>query len=354
MGIFDEAIVKVLNDNEEKLADKTPDELDSIMKSLFTTDIEKISKKLYFELKEDSKNMLVKHRNEEKDFTKLIFKQWGEAFDILETIIVISLESCEIFCRDFGEKAQEENNKLFYALKAIHARAIQIAKECLLLLRNGYADGALARWRTIHELNVISHFLTQYYSEELIEMYLAHGGVEEYKEELSYRKNAKVRKRYTDDAFNEMKKQFIELKNKYGIPFTKSNGWAYKVLKKEKVYFSDIELATDFVHMKSYYNTACNTIHSGHNGNVNKIGLLPNHKDILLCGPTNYGISIPCQNVAISLVGLTINFLTIYLSADSIVSSYIMKNFLDGLMPLCNKIQIDIEQSCNNVIKNEN
>lgn len=347
MGIFDEAIIKVIKENEKELNKKTPKELDKIVKELFTTNIEKMSKKLYLDLKSDYKNMLIEHRNEEEDFNKLILKQWKEAFDILETIIVISLESCEVFCKDFGEKAQKKNNKLFYALKAIHARAIQISKECLLLLKNGYADGALARWRTIHELNVISRFLSQYYNEELIEMYLDHGIVEEYKEELSYRKNPRTKQRYTDKAFNDMQRQFIELKKKYGVPFTKSNGWAYKVLKKENIYFSDIEVATDFIHMKSYYNTACSTIHSGHNGSINKVGLTPNSKHILLCGPTNYGISIPCQNVAISLVILTMNFLNIYLSADSIASSYIMKNFLDELMPLCNKIQIDIEKSCN-------
>lgn len=354
MGIFDEAIAKVLEENEKELNKKTPKELDNIMKSLFTTNIEKMSKKLYLDLNADSKNMLIEYRNEENNFNKLIFKHWKEAFDILETIIVISLESCEMFCRDFGEKAQKENNKLFYALKAIHARSIQISKECLLLLKNAYPDGALARWRTIHELNVISHFLTQHYNKELIEMYLSHGIVEEYKEELSYRKIPKTKQRYTDTTFNDMQKQFIELKKKYGVPFTKSNGWAYKVLKKENVYFSDIELATNFIHMKSFYNTACSTIHSGHSGNINKIGLIPNHDHILLCGPTNYGISIPCQNVAISLVILTINFLNIYLSADSIASSYIMKNFLDELMPLCNKIQVDIEKSCNNFTRKEN
>lgn len=349
MGIFDEAIAKVLKENQNELNKKTPEELDNIMKALFTTSIEKMSKKLYLDLKADSKNMLIEHRNKEDNFSNLIFEQWKEAFDILETIIVISLESCEMFCRDFGAKAQEENNKLFYALKSIHARAIQISKECLLLLEKGYVDGALARWRTIHELNVISCFLTQYYNEELIEMYLAHSIVEEYKEELSYRKNPKAGQRYTDKAFNNMKRQFIELKKKYGVPFTQSNGWAYKVLKKEKVYFSDIEIGTDFIHMKSYYNTACRTIHSGHNGSINKVGLMPNHEHILLCGPTNYGISIPCQNVAISLVILTMNFLNIYLSADSIASSYIMKKFLDELMPLCNKIQTGIEKSCNKV-----
>jgi hypothetical protein len=36
---------------------------------------------------------------------------------------------------------------------------LQIFNEILVLLKSGYADGANSRWRSLHELAVISFFL---------------------------------------------------------------------------------------------------------------------------------------------------------------------------------------------------
>ena len=38
----------------------------------------------------------------------------------------------------------------------LHARACQIAREVLTLLYAGFAEGAMARWRALHELAVLS------------------------------------------------------------------------------------------------------------------------------------------------------------------------------------------------------
>jgi hypothetical protein len=38
---------------------------------------------------------------------------------------------------------------LLGALMRIHSRSVRVAREILILMRNGYAEGALARWRTL-------------------------------------------------------------------------------------------------------------------------------------------------------------------------------------------------------------
>jgi Family of unknown function (DUF5677) len=59
------------------------------------------------------------------------------------------------------------------AATRIHARACQVAGEVDALLRGGFADGALARWRTLHELSVVCWFLVQH-GETVAERYFLH------------------------------------------------------------------------------------------------------------------------------------------------------------------------------------
>lgn len=60
----------------------------------------------------------------------------------------------------------EENDRnsrldlIMNVLFKLHSRSIQMSKEILTLLRNGYPDGALTRWRSLHESNVIFKLLT--------------------------------------------------------------------------------------------------------------------------------------------------------------------------------------------------
>jgi len=44
-------------------------------------------------------------------------------------------------------------------LARLYGRACQIGRKIELLLSNGFADGAEARWRTLHELTVVACFI---------------------------------------------------------------------------------------------------------------------------------------------------------------------------------------------------
>jgi hypothetical protein len=56
-------------------------------------------------------------------------------------------------------------------------RAWQVTDEILCLLENGFADGAMARWRTLHEIHVVAAVLMRH-GESITERYLAHQAVE--------------------------------------------------------------------------------------------------------------------------------------------------------------------------------
>ena len=41
-------------------------------------------------------------------------------------------------------------------------RACQVTDEIICLLENGFADGAMARWRTLHEIAVVAVVISQH------------------------------------------------------------------------------------------------------------------------------------------------------------------------------------------------
>lgn len=70
------------------------------------------------------------------------------------------------------EAAASEDHK-HGALVRLHGKAVMTAREVMILLRSGYSSGALARWRTLHEVWVVSLLLLEG-DDELSRRYLHH------------------------------------------------------------------------------------------------------------------------------------------------------------------------------------
>ena len=84
-------------------------------------------------------------------------------------------------------------------------------------------------------------------------------------------------------------------------------------------------------------------IHGNMKASIDPIGLIPGSTRLLLVGPSNYGLSIPMQNVVISLVNISILFLLVYPTIDTMASCYIMQNFMEIVLKEADSIQVGIE-----------
>ena len=72
------------------------------------------------------------------------------------------------------------------------------------------------------------------------------------------------------------------------------------------------------------------------------LGLIPNLEKLKLIGPSNYGLSIPMQNVAISLVNISRYFSLTYPNLDVWTTCSIMNKFLDKIIVESDKVQVKI------------
>ena len=259
------------------------------------------------------------HTRDIKLFTKNIKKVWGTSIDLLEMFLLIAIEAGDSFNNEYRESADKKNDYLFETLSRLHARGCQILSEIIVLLKNGFADGAHARWRTLHEIAVIAYFISKH-GNDTAERYLYHDTIESYKGALKYQQHCESLgyEPLTDDEFNEMKCTYNSMLSRFGKSYKNPYGWASFSLKKENPKFAEIETDVDLEHMRPYYKMASHNVHANPKGVFFKLGLMP-EEDILLAGPSTIGLADPGHCAAISLLQITATLLTTQTNLDILV-----------------------------------
>lgn len=85
---------------------------------------------------------------------------WNKPLDLFYLFLGISLDLGATLNHNRRPQAAQENDLVFDVLTRLHARGCQIGYEIYLLLSHGFADGAHARWRTLHEISVVASFIS--------------------------------------------------------------------------------------------------------------------------------------------------------------------------------------------------
>jgi hypothetical protein len=113
-------------------------------------------------------------RRREKDLAKFrnrLEERWHSPLSRLRQLIVVVTETGEGI--NHRLRSQAASAPFTHEVQTrLHARACQIANEVLALLTSGFADGAMARWRTLHEVAVTSMFIGK--DDVLAERYRLH------------------------------------------------------------------------------------------------------------------------------------------------------------------------------------
>ena len=109
--------------------------------------------------------------------------------------------------------------------------------------------------------------------------------------------------------------------------------------------YEGIEDAIELGHLRPFYKLACNYVHSGPKGTSYRLGLIDNvTSNILLCGPSNYGLADPGQNICISLNQITACLLTIAPSYERLLSGKVMDMLCEEACTGFAEVQSEIEK----------
>ena len=187
-------------------------------------------------------------QTEERDrraFVQRLHERWESPISLLRMMLTVSREFGEMTSRSIARLGQDVALR-HRVLTRLHARSCRVFDEVVCLLANGFADGAMARWRTLHEIAVVALFILKQ-GEDTAGRFLDHQSVETYNAAKSYRRFCS-QLRYapmTDEDFAASKLARDETVAKYEHEpgFDSDYGWAAEALRivKRPPYFSDIE-----------------------------------------------------------------------------------------------------------------
>lgn len=295
--IFDQAIAERLKASSDKDVDLT-----KLHKRLHEDALPEVLKIVLDRFNEEAPEILNEYKESEASFIQGNGKRWSEGFDLIEIYLNISRQIGESINTEFRPSAMENDNFFFEANIALHARALLVSREIFWLLRGGFADGALGRWRTLHEISVVVILLSEN-DPDISRRYLLHRRVQNYKSMLTYveyQEEANLTP-LQDGDLSKARKAYDEILNEHGKEMRHDWGWAAPALNCKKPTFRQIEEHVGMDDWRPRYRWSSQDTHAGYRPIEATLGNSESQQPFLLTGPSDSGLADPAQMMTSSL-----------------------------------------------------
>jgi hypothetical protein len=284
--------LRVLNRIESRLRESLPRIVEAETSNLAPRLLKDLIKRWpdQAKLEHDSLGMFQRHQ----------WRRWRKGLSRLAMMLTITRE----LGGQLAAQYSAESDRLPHVLVRLHARACTVADEVLTLLQAGFADAAMARWRTLHELAVTSLFL-QEGGEPAAERFIAHEAVDALKAARLHQKHARrlglerLPRRDVDRLKRLVRKRLAT----FGPSFKKPYGWAANGPNDDVRGFDDVEKRTSLSHWRPSYKSASHQVHATPNAMFEWIAIYGG--DGALGGRSMLGVADPGQRTAISLNQVT-------------------------------------------------
>ncbi len=260
-----------------------------------------------------------------RGFHKRLLSTWKAPLRRFDALIHMCREVGDEINREYRSDKKANPSTLLEVATRLQARAVLVASEVSCLLKGGFADGAMGRWRSLHETAVTLAFVAEN-GEGTAQRFLDYQDVLRFKAARKYNAHCDTLgfKRVSDDDIKIYEGKRDAVLNKYGKNFGADNGWASNIFERDRVHFSDIEERVELDYLRPQYGFASQNVHSGVDIIGYKLGLSMSQKDILLAGPSNEGLIEPIQCSSYSLIVATSELIGIAPSEDRNVMEQVL------------------------------
>jgi hypothetical protein len=279
-----------------------PDEVEERLTRAVRTVTPKLAKSLAARLRNGAPQHLKSLRRHQDRFERHMVDSWGPASDALELLNSVFRDFAEQLFRE-GLEQNRLRHPTFRALADLHARACRLTGEIVCLLRVGFADGANARWRTLHEVAVVSTLLSTH-DRNLALRYLHHYYVKECKAAEDYQLHCHLLggKPIPLRRLTAMRRRREKLCARFGKHYGTDWGWAAAILPDtdRAPGFPRLEKACDLASFRPLVADANDDVHGGPRG-LQPTGVDLHGHGFLLAGASDAGLAEPGANAAISL-----------------------------------------------------
>ena len=287
-------------------------------------------------LEKDWSERKIHDESELYGFRRRIEHTWGAPLDNFRMMLTTSRDSFVQEADSLRRSKARGRMHLREALLGIHARALRTATAIVVLLENGLADDAYARWRTLYELSAISAFLSEH-GESAAERYLAHEFVTLKKRlhnELVWGK-----KRISKKQQREIEKNYGWAIATYGKSFKNDYGWAAGFIGNDNPKLVHIEQSVKGGMTAPPYKESSQQVHGGRGGLLG----LSSSDDLTAIGHSNLGLDIPLMHSSLCLMQVTSLHLYHCPSRDLV--------YISALMALHKKIERQCRRVANKLQK---
>ena len=335
--MFQEAMAAV-----EWPAGLSDEEIHSLVQEKILEGVGLLSAEVYTSLTNDAPDMLKEERAQAVAFERRNRGRWKKPLDLLKIMVRVVQESGEGLCQEWAVEP-DNREQLFSALNRLFVKALVITREAICLMEAGFADGALARWRSLHEVAVIASFLSKF-GEQAAARYIASftfasrsamKNINEYAHRAGMKQYSAKELSAADDRCNELDSLF-------GKGIDKDYGWARDALgvaHDARVTFFSIEQAVALDHWRPRYRWASQNVHSNYSPPRSSLGMVEAKEEIHLVGPSNSGMVDPLHMTAISLGIVASAFLSTWPNMDRLV----VLNFLSRISEEIGPVALEVE-----------
>ncbi|MFM9927488.1 DUF5677 domain-containing protein [Variovorax sp. H27-G14] len=247
----------------------------------------------------------VSQAEEIESFRHNLEERWGDGLGLMRMLLTCCRElGRETFLRHRRSRAAGHAHRRWVMVR-LHSRACQVANEIICLMENGFADGAMARWRTLHELAVTAAVISAG-DEALAERYVLHDAVDVKRQADDHDATqvplgfSPVNKRQR----NRIDRQYQSVIDRFGPMFAHPYGWAADALKLKKPTFKDLQKSAGRESMNSYHKLASFNVHAGARSLFFKLSSMGD-EEVLLAGRSNAGLVEPGVRTAQTLALIT-------------------------------------------------
>lgn len=304
-ALLDQLLLEAIADEVIKL-DLDQKEIPNFAKNFIENSIPIFSNDIEKYIKDNLKSYIRLNKGKKFQFERRCYERWKKPIDLLEVLVHASHEVGDEINRSHGNRAHVDRDYKFLSLISLHAKAVLVAREVLCLLYGGFPDGALSRWRSLHELAVTASFLASQ-GQEIAHRYLESAAFLNLKAARSFNIYAK---RMGDSPFSDEEMAVLEarcksLKDKFGWEIKKEYDWASPALSKEHPTFADVERSVSLDHWRPRYRWASQHTHAGYRSPLSTLGAAEALESMHVVGQSNSGFVDPLQMTALSLSNVT-------------------------------------------------
>nr|WP_314399389.1 DUF5677 domain-containing protein [Pseudomonas lundensis] len=292
-------------DNTQAYVEKNPEEL-----------LKSFSLNLYQSLDIEKDRLVPEHYDYYKAFKERLFSTWELPLKRLDSLLYICTEIVNELREHMITPECQKTIKINITTR-LHARCVQVGKEISCLLHGGYADGAFARWRTLHETSATTKFICED-DEDLAVRFVDFQSIMRLGTATQYNDHNELGfDSFSDEQLARFEREKKEIQDKYEPNFEKKFGWARKALGDSvkptgNLTFADIEKFVELSFLRNHFSFASQYVHAGIDSIGYKLGTSMSNEDILLAGPSNEGFIEPIQCTSLSLIYATEALLKAY------------------------------------------